>query len=89
LSHTVTKVRRATSRVEDPCLSVGSHSAAAFTVVFDHTSYSSYGVEHKAKERVTKCYNGLRTGWYCGYVQEICGSIKADDLSSTWAAIWK
>jgi hypothetical protein len=27
------------SLIEDPCLSVGSHSAAAFTVVFDHTSY--------------------------------------------------
>jgi len=38
LSHTVTTVRRAASRIEDPCLSVGSHSAAAFTVVFDHTS---------------------------------------------------
>jgi len=38
LSHTVTKVRHATSHVEDPCLSVESHSAAAFTIVFDHTS---------------------------------------------------
>jgi len=42
LSHTVTKVQRTASHIEDPCLSVGSHSAAAFTVVFDHTSYSSW-----------------------------------------------
>jgi hypothetical protein len=41
LSHAVTKVRRAASLIEDPCLSVGSHSAAAFTVVFDHTSYTT------------------------------------------------
>ena len=37
LSHTVTKVQRAASHIEDPCLSVGSHSAAAFTVLFDHS----------------------------------------------------
>jgi len=24
-------------RTEDPCLSVGSHSAAAFTMLFDHS----------------------------------------------------
>ena len=36
--HTVTKVRCTASRMEDPCLSVGSHPAAAFTVVFDHTT---------------------------------------------------
>jgi len=24
-------------RTEDPCLSVGSHSAAAFTILFDHS----------------------------------------------------
>lgn len=39
------------------------------------------------KERLTKCYNGQRNGWYeerdCGYVNETSGSIKADDLSST------
>ena len=38
MSHTVTKVRRAASLFEDPRLSVGSHSAAAFTVLFDHSS---------------------------------------------------
>jgi len=38
LSHTVTKVRRAALLIEDPCLSFGSHSAAAFTVPFDHSS---------------------------------------------------
>jgi len=37
LSHTVTKVRHAASHIEDPCLSIGSHSAAAFTIVFDHS----------------------------------------------------
>jgi hypothetical protein len=33
-SHTVTEVQCAASRIEDPRLSIGSHSAAAFTVVF-------------------------------------------------------
>jgi hypothetical protein len=42
--HTVTEVRHAASHIEDPCLSIGSHSAAAFTVVFDHTSYNKYWV---------------------------------------------
>ena len=40
MSHSVTKVRRAASHIEDSCLSVGSHSAAAFTVVFDHSGMS-------------------------------------------------
>jgi len=34
LSHTVTKVQRAAFHIEDSCPSVGSYSAAAFTVVF-------------------------------------------------------
>jgi len=38
LSHAVTKVQPAAFRIEDPCLSVGSHSAVAFTIAFDHTS---------------------------------------------------
>jgi hypothetical protein len=38
---TVTKVRRAASRIEDPCLSVGSHSAAAIAVVFITVVYST------------------------------------------------
>jgi len=38
--HTLlTKVRRTASRIEDSCLSFRLHSAAAFTVVFDHTLY--------------------------------------------------
>ena len=53
LSHAVTMVRRAASRIEAPCLSVGSHSAAAFTVVFDHTSYLSQRVNYLSSSAYT------------------------------------
>jgi len=44
LSHIVTKVRRAASRVEDPCFSFGSHSAEAFTVLFDHSGIMLHSI---------------------------------------------
>lgn len=42
-----------------------------------------YRAEHKAQERVTKWYKGPRTERDCGYANENCGSIKADDLTSS------
>jgi len=47
------KVRRAAFRIEDPCLSVGSHSAAACTVLFDH---SGTYPEHAALSHTVHLY---------------------------------
>ncbi|XP_032983877.1 uncharacterized protein LOC117034730 [Rhinolophus ferrumequinum] len=46
VTHTVTKVRRAASCVEDLCLSVGWHSAAAVTVCFDYILYIKAVTQH-------------------------------------------
>jgi hypothetical protein len=51
----VTKVQRAISRIKDPRLSIGSHSAAAFTVVFDHTSHiTSISNKYSCQEKSFK-----------------------------------
>ena len=56
----VIKVRRAASGTDDLCLSVRTHSAAAFTVLFDHSgiyiyiykgNFNMYGYEIENKRR--------------------------------------
>jgi len=64
LSHTVTKVRRAASRIEDPCLSVGLHSAAALIVLF---LSQWYNVKEQVEQTVTTPLNsqdGTQVLWH-------------------------
>jgi len=62
VTHCFTKVQRAASHIEDPCLSIGSHSAAAFTVFFYHTSYICRALQNSAAGQLMSLFSHANYG---------------------------